>query len=206
MQNKKYKNIVFDMGNVLIYYTPRKYVELLGLENKEDELKLYNAVYRSRLNPYLDRGDYNEEQFVNEVSKELPDRFYEYVHRLIFHWADVIKPMEGMADFIKDIKEKGYKIYLLSNAGYNQHDYWERVPGHEYFDGGVVSCDVRMIKPERRIYEELYKRFDLRPEESFFIDDLPLNIYGAYETGMEGFVFNGNTDELRKFFVDNNLL
>lgn len=200
------KNIIFDMGNVLINFSPRRYVEMLGLENEEDKKLLFNAVFANNMCPYLDRGDYTEEAFVNEVNKNLPEKFHSLVHRLIFNWADEISPVSGMAEFVKEVKEKGYKIYLLSNAGYRQHEYWIRIPGHEYFDGSVVSCDVGMVKPEKRIYEALFKKFDLKPEECFFVDDLPINIYGANEAGMKGFVFHGDVKELRDYFIKNGML
>ena len=97
----------------------------------------------------------------------------------------------------KSTKEKGYKIYLLSNAGFNQHDYWEKIPASKYFDGKVVSCDVGEVKPFKEIYEALYKKFNIKPEESFFIDDLIINIFGANRTGMDGYVFTGDVNDLR---------
>lgn len=201
-----YKNIIFDMGNVLLSFKPRQYVEELGLDSEEEKKLVYNEVYHTYKCPYLDRGDFTEETFVEAVNKNLPKKYHKMVEKLIFHWADKVTPVKGMADFIKEVKEKGYKIYLLSNAGYRQHEYWFNIPGHEYFDGTVVSCDVKAIKPERKIYEVLYEKFNLNPKECFFIDDLAINIYGGMETGMDGVVFNGDVDELRKEFAKRGIL
>ena len=52
-----------------------------------------------------------------------------------------------MEDLIVELKNKGYKLYLLSNASFNQHNYWEKIPAHKYFDGKIVSCDVKEVKP-----------------------------------------------------------
>lgn len=192
------KNIIFDMGNVLLKFNPWKYVEDLGIEDEKDKILVFNETYNTWKCPYLDRGDFTEEAFVEEVNKNLPEKYHKMVEKLIFHWADQVTPMPGMADLIKEIKDKGYKVYLLSNAGYRQHEYWFNIPGHEYFDGTVVSCDIKAIKPERKIYEALFEKFNIDPKESFFIDDLAINIYGAREAGMEGFVFHGDTEELRQ--------
>ena len=200
------KNMVFDMGNVLLHFSPSHYVKNLGLENAEDEKKVFNATYLTWKCAYLDKGDFTEESFVDAVCEDIGEKYRPYIEKLIFHWADDVKPVDGMADLIKELKDKGYKIYLLSNAGFRQHEYWERIPGHEYFDGTIVSCDVKAVKPERRIYEKLYETFNLKPEECFFIDDLIINIYGAKETGMDGFVFRNDIDDLRNELKKRNIL
>lgn len=199
------KNIIFDMGNVLLKFSPKEYVKWFDL-TKEEQNKLYYATFKNWRCPFLDKGTYTEEEFVKEVNKELPEKFHPMVHKLIFDWAEKVFPVEGMADFVKQCKDKGYKIYLLSNAGYRQHEYWLKIPGHEYFDGTIVSCDYNTIKPEPKIYQELFDKFNLKPEECYFIDDLPINIYGAKMQGMNGFVFHGDVVELKNEFIKLGLL
>lgn len=201
-----YKNMIFDMGNVLLEFSPYHYVEMLGLKTEEERTLIFNTVYRNWRCSYLDRGDYTEERFVEEVSAELPPEYRHHVQTLIFDWAKDVKPVPGMADLVKEVKDKGYKIYLLSNAGYRQHEYWLKIPGHEYFDGTIISCDVKAIKPERKIYEALYSTFNIKPEECLFVDDLFLNIYGAKESGMDGIVFHGDVEELRREYKKRGVL
>ena len=200
------KNIIFDMGNVLLDFEPMRYVKNLGLGSEDEEKKVFNATYLTYKCPYLDRGDYTEEEFVSAICLDIGEKYRPYIEKLIFNWADDVKAVSGMAELVHELKDRGYKIYLLSNAGYRQHEYWLRIPGHEYFDGTIVSCDVKAIKPERKIYEVLYKTFNLKPEECFFIDDLPINIYGARETGMDGFVFTGDAKILRKVMEEKGIL
>ena len=106
-----------------------------------------------------------------------------------------------MADLARELKALGYPLYLLSNAGTNQKDYWPLIPGSECFDGRLISADVRLLKPEPEIYRLLYETFSLKPEECFFIDDAPGNIEGAFETGMPGFVFRGDVGKLRAALI-----
>ncbi len=77
-----------------------------------------------------------------------------------------------MYDLIKTIKEKGFNIYLLSNAAQRQHLYWPRIGASKFFDKKVISADVKVVKPNPRIYEILFNKFNIRPEESFFVDDV----------------------------------
>ena len=192
------KNMIFDMGNVLLHYEPHKYIETLGITDEKEKKKIFNAMYLRKESANLDRGDFDDAAYIDIVCKELGEKYRPHIKKLLYHWADKVDAMDGMVDLIKDLKAKGYKIYLLSNASLLQHEYWLRVPGHDLFDGTLVSCDVRHIKPEKEIYMSLYEKFNIKPEECYFIDDLIINIYGARETGMDGFVFRGDADDLRE--------
>ena len=195
-----YKNIIFDMGNVLFWFEPKKYVEELGLTNEEEKHKVYIATYHTVKNALFDQGFYDEQKMIDAICEDIGEGYRKHIEKLVLHWNDTLNPVEGMASLIKELKDKGYKIYLLSNAAYMQHEYWGRVPGSEYFDGTLISCDVKYIKPEPEIYEALYDKFNIKPSESFFIDDLVINIFGAKKTGMDGYVFDGNVNRLRSEF------
>ena len=177
------KNIIFDMGNVLIDFNPMQYVKELHIE--------YKSIY-------MDYGRISDEEFVDHVVEGIGEEYRDKIKALILNWTDYLTPVAGMEELVIELKSKGYKIYLLSNASFNQHNYWEKIPVHKYFDGKVVSCDVGEVKPFAGIYEALYKKFNIKPEESFFIDDLIINIFGANRTGMEGYVFTGDVRDLRK--------
>ena len=55
-----------------------------------------------------------------------------------------------------------------------------------------------MAKPEPEIYQYLFRTYDLKPEECFFIDDLEKNIRAAKEAGMDGIIFTGSIDEVKE--------
>ena len=103
-----------------------------------------------------------------------------------------------MAELIQELKALGYGIYLLSNAPSNLHEYFHRIPGTDCFDGKVVSGDWKLLKPHAEIYWTLYGQFRLDPAECLFIDDSPVNIDGALQTGMKGIIFHGDTSRLRR--------
>lgn len=200
------KNIIFDMGNVLIDFDPIRYIKELGINDKEEEEKIYKATYLNYKSVYMDYGKITDEEFIDHVVQGLGEEYREKIKTLILNWTDYLTPIKGMEELIVELKNKGYKIYLLSNASFNQHNYWEKIPAHVHFDGKIVSCDVGAIKPFKEIYEALYKKYNIKPEESFFIDDLIINIFGANQTGMEGYVFTGNVVDLRKELKERGIL
>ena len=102
-----------------------------------------------------------------------------------------------MAQLVKELKERNYRILLLSNASCRHPDYWKRIPGHEYFDDRMISYEVKVVKPQPEIYLMAYAKFHIRPRETVFIDDLPMNVEAGIYTGMHGIVFHGDVTELR---------
>ena len=191
------KNIVFDMGNVLLWFDRDRFIDAVGAEG-EDRKILMNNVYLSVEWARMDRGSMTEAEAAASMCTHVPERLHEKVHLLVDQWDRPIYPVEGMAQLVRDLKTAGYGIYLLSNASYRQHEYWPRVPGSECFDGTLISADVKLVKTGREIYDLLCSRFSLRPEECVFIDDSNANVEGAEVAGMHGIVFHGEADEARE--------
>lgn len=196
------KNIVFDMGRVLIHWEPKVIASRYGLRFGDVEL-LVKELFVSPQWVMLDRGTISEEDAVAAVCKKLPPHMHEAVDAIVKGWwRRPLTPMEGMAELVKELKENGYNIYLLSNASLKLRDYFPRIPGSRYFDGLLVSAEEKLLKPEKEIYARLYERFDLTPGECFFVDDAPANIEAAMRSGMDGTVFFGDTARLRRELAD----
>lgn len=191
------KNIVFDMGGVLIRWDPKGFVSELGL-NEEDSALLMQYTYASSLWADMDWGRKNEDDVCSYACANLPPRLHEYAYRLVHHWCSRLQAIPGMRDLVEDCKLAGKKIYLLSNASHKQKDYWPDVPGSELFDGRIVSAEVGAAKPDRRIFEALLETYKLRADECVFIDDMWINVLGAMNAGLHGLVFDGDTDRLRR--------
>ena len=190
------KNIVFDMGNVLLRFDPAYFVERVGAAEEDREL-LLREVYRSLEGARMDRGSMTEAEAAASICRRLPERLHGTVHALVDEWDRPILPVEGMEELIAGLKEKGYGIYLLSNASFRQHDYWPRVPASRFFDGTLISADVGLVKPQPEIYRLLCESFSLDPDECVFVDDATGNAEGAFLCGMHPIVFHGDAAELR---------
>lgn len=190
------KNIIFDMGNVLIYFDREGLMEKAGVP-LEDRRLVMNNVLGSVEWVMLDRGSITEEAALKRMYERLPGRLHEAARKLVYFWQWPLSPVEGMAELVRELKSKGYGLWLLSNAGLSQHEYWPHIPGSEYFDGKLISADEKLLKPEAEIYRLLLERFSLRAEDCLFIDDYPPNIEAALRCGIEGIVFRGDAAELR---------
>lgn len=192
------RNIIFDMGQVLIYFRPDIFIERLEVP-QEDRPLLLREVFNSVEWIQLDHGTTTEEEAVAAICRRLPQRLHSYVHELVFSWWQrPLLPVEGMEELIGELKGLGYGIYLLSNASSRLHQYFSRIPASRYFDGMIVSADWKLLKPQREIYEALFREYRLRPEECFFVDDLSLNVEGARNAGMAGAIFHGDVSRLRR--------
>lgn len=191
------KNIIFDMGNVLILFRPKIFINRLNV-NKEDAKLLNKVIFDSREWASLDDGTANENEVIEIFKNKLPARLHDQMITLVTEWDIPLIEIEGMSQLIKELKVKGYKIYLLSNASTRQHEYWHRISASKYFDGTLISADVKIVKPNPKIFEHLCEKFSLLPAECFFIDDLEQHIIAAESVGMRGYVFDGNVAKLRR--------
>ena len=195
------KNLIFDMGNVLIEFLPERLVKRCGLDPDEEQT-LLNAVFYSGDWKKQDLGLLDEKEVYESAIRKLPEHLHKAAQEMVFRWYDPLVPIKGMADLIKEMKEKGLNLYLLSNAGSNQPGYWKRIPGSGYFDGTVVSALENCIKPDPKIYGILLDRYHLDPEECLFIDDVEENILTAEKLGMDVYLFDGDVEKLRDYVLE----
>ncbi|MBQ2854831.1 MAG: HAD family phosphatase [Oscillospiraceae bacterium] len=191
------RNIVFDMGNVLIRFDRDLFITRLGIDGGDKEL-LKREVFRSLEWARMDRGSMTDAEAAASICRRLPEHLHDAAGKLVSMWDRPILPIPGMYELVEELKANGYGIYLLSNASYRQHDYWPRIEASRFFDGTIVSADEKVIKPQPEIYRLLLERFHLKAEECFFVDDLPANIEGALWCGIPGAVFHDDVLLLRR--------
>ena len=191
------KNIIFDMGGVLIEWRPDKLIARLGFEG-EDAALLLREIFGDQEWVGLDRGRVSEEEAMAAFRERLPERLHSAIEPLVCWWRDPLWPIPGMAGLIAELKGLGYGIYLLSNATSALHGYFPRIPGSEHFDGMVVSADHKLLKPQHELYEVLFARCGLDPAECFFLDDSPANVDAAITLGLRAAVFDGDLPRLRR--------
>lgn len=192
------RNIIFDMGQVLIRWVPAEMMADFDLTDAEKNL-LITELFHGVEWIQQDRGILKPEQVTQQVCARLPEKLHAYVRILVHEWYNrFLIPMPGMGELVQELKENGYRLFLLSNASLALRDYFYRIPGAECFEGLMVSAEEVLLKPQHEIYERLYSKFHLLPEDCLFIDDSPANIEGAVLTGMQGIIFRGDADALRR--------
>lgn len=194
------KNIVFDMGGVLIdfdfnktlnkYYKPEHHSILM-------EKVFENPVWRA-----MDGGFERADDVVARVVPTLPAETRELMAQMISDFYPYMKPIDGMADLILRLKSAGYPVYLLSNATPRFFDRYMDYPAIKLLDGYFISALYKLLKPQKEIYDAFCRRFSVKAEECFFIDDMPQNIKGAKASGMDGFVFKKDITALERALKD----
>ena len=192
------KNIVFDMGNVLIRFDPEYFLTREGITEKHDRETAMKALFRSVEWAMMDRGDLSEKNAEPIILAKVPERLKEKISNLLYHWAAEQDTVPGMYELVQELKEKGYSVYLLSNASTAQPEYWKQFPVSRLMDGSMISAYERCVKPSDEIYRRFTERFHLQAEECVFIDDTPGNVAAAIANGWKGIVFYGDSEECRE--------
>ncbi len=190
------RNVLFDMGNVLLYFDRQLFLNRLDV-SEEEKQQLMRRVFLSIEWVQMDRGTLAEPQAEARMCADLPEHLHSAVHALVSKWDEPILPIPGMYELVEELKAKGYGIYLLSNASHRQHEYWKKVTVEKLFDGTIISADEGVMKPGAEYFLRALKRFGLKAEECFFVDDQSANVEGAAFCGIPGAVFHGDAALLR---------
>ena len=192
------KNILFDMGSVLVRFEPEEFIAKLSL-GPEDAEALRREVFRSADWVRLDRGTFTQREAIEAACARLPERLHPYVEGLVLHWDDERPEVPGMFELVRELSENGYPLYLLTNASIRHRDYWPAFRFAPYFgDRIMLSAQWKMLKPEREFYEKAIELLGFDPGESVFIDDQPTNIEAAERCGIPGIVFYNDVPLLRR--------
>lgn len=198
------RNIILDVGKVLVQWEPDAAMKKLGMSD-EEERAVSEAVFSSGKWAETDRGILSDEELLESFFAEAPS----YKEQIMLLWDNInlaIWQFPYVKKWISAMKTAGYSVYILSN--YGEHTYKKtRADSLDFLpltDGNIFSYTIREIKPDAAIYQALCRRYELKPEECVFIDDLPENIRGAKAVGMEGIVFTDlehTLEELKKLGV-----
>ena len=197
------KNIIFDLGNVLIRFKPEEFVN--KNIKKEYREKFFNAVFKGQEWADLDRGVLEYSDAVKIFSEKIPECSSEIKKLFDNYILDVLEPIEKNIEIMKSLKGK-YKLFVLSNFHYPAFDYifknWEFF---KYFDGKIVSGHCKLLKPEKEIYKLLCSTYSLKPDECVFIDDTKVNIESAEKFGIRG-IHLTDINILEEKLKENNLI
>ena len=193
------KNVVFDFGQVLVYFQP-SYMVGAYVSDEEDKALIEEVVFDRLYWDRLDSGDISDEEVVSAIKTRLPERLWDVSEKIYYNWIYNIPEIEGMSELIDRIKNRyNVKVYLLSNISNYFASHSEEIPILKKLDGCVFSAPIGIVKPNREIFEHLCKAYKLSPEETLFIDDRADNIEGALRCGLKGYIFDGNVDRLKDY-------
>ncbi|MBQ3085767.1 MAG: HAD family phosphatase [Clostridia bacterium] len=191
------KNIVFDMGNVLLCYDANA---ILGkyLDNQEDIDIFQNVLMRSYEWAEYDRGTVDKQSFIPVIEK-MPAHLQELANRIVLGQCFAEKempPFPQTEELVRKLRANGYGLYLLSNAGQDFYHYSKYKPALQYFDFCFVSSDYKLLKPEPEIYEKFFEVTGLDRSECVFIDDVQANVDGSIAAGMDAICFTPSREDI----------
>lgn len=196
------KNVIFDLGDVLINTNPLEYIKTLGY-SREKTQELYQALDTDSLWHDKDLGIY--ESYVDCIpifQKHHPKLAKEIAEFFQDSWMKkVYTPIEENLVLYKKAQELGYDIFLLTNYSVDGFAYLEE--SYDFIKnakGKIVSSHVHCCKPERKIYELLLEKYKLNASECIFFDDNINNILAAKELGFKAVLFTNVQETLH--FMD----
>lgn len=183
------KNLIFDIGNVLVDFDWKTYLRSYGFP-AEKERSIAKALF---LNPQwneLDRGIKSWEEMEQVFAAQAPE--YAADIRLVFQNSfRAVKRRDYAIPWLTQLKKQGFRVYYLSNYSEGMEerskDCLDFLP---YMDGGIFSYEVKCIKPEPEIFYALLSRHpEIVPEESVFFDDVAPNVEGAANLDFHAIIF-----------------
>lgn len=194
---KEIHTVILDIGNVLLDFD---YIRCFrSLFDEETAQTIANiSIRKSEVWAEMDRGVLSYEEAIALIVQGAPHLEKE-IRFGIKELYERIDSYPYAVDWIKDLKEKGYRVYILSNYGEKPFaDSMARMPFLQYVDGRLISYEAREIKPNAAIYQMLCDKFDIEPEKAVFIDDSAINIAGAKAFGLNTILFTGYEDAVEK--------
>ena len=117
------RNLVFDMGNVLVVFDPQRFMNNEGINDPEDRELVMRELFHNIEWAQMDLGILTEETAEPLVMKRIPEHLKEQVKHLLHHWWDRRECINGMEELLNELREAGYRLFLLSNASVMQHRY-----------------------------------------------------------------------------------
>ena len=198
---KEYRNIVFDMGGVLVDYTADN-ATWHYTDDPEIVREIHNVMFCSQEWMALDMGAMTDEQAIKRILPRLSSGKVREIALITFeHWHEYNNvARSGMDQIIRSLKARGQRVYILSNVSRRlTNTYKDVVPAPDLYDGAFFSGEVLALKPQPIIYQMFFERFQLEPADCFFIDDVQDNVDASIRCGMDAWWFNsGNNQDIEQ--------
>lgn len=186
---KHIKNIILDIGGVIFDDSKKNIEKLLG---KNCDV-IYKLAYGKSFKECL-LGNKKVNEHIESLSnyKEFEDLKYILSKKNLSKSYPLITTN---FEYIKTLKKQGYKLYLLTNITEDSYNYInDLININSIFDGGIYSYQEHIIKPDKRIYNLLIDKYNLKRSETIFFDDKDKNVISAINQGISSYVFKSIED------------
>ena len=185
------RNMVFDIGNVLMGFRWKEYMRSLFGENEALIQTINQGIWHNGCWAAMDKGEMDGAATLRSAVAFAP-QYEKEIKLTLDRVAHAFHKFGYAVPWVQELKGMGLNVYYLSNySAFSiaaNPDVLNFIP---YMDGGVFSFEVKAVKPDPEIYRCLCDKYDLKPEECLFTDDVPANVKGAQACGFQGIVFEG---------------
>ena len=197
------KNIVFDIGNVLIHFDWDGFLRRNGAD-EEDVAVVGKQAIHSPLWRTLDENIVPFDTVRTQLMEAVGEKRAHWIQMMLEWYEGMCITAPYSLPWLNALRARGYKLYVLSN--FSEHGFQraaKRLPFLNYLDGYLISYEVKLMKPSPDIYMALCQKYNLNPEECLMIDDLKENVEGARSCGFSGLVFESTkTPEIFQHKLD----
>ncbi len=179
--------VIFDLGNVILNFDLGLFTGKLAALSGCSREELHAFAFGTPLDKSFDRGDISPEEFY----RALTDRFslavpYEQFKQI---FSEIFTPTPGTTELV-EMLSNNYPLAILSNTNPLHFCHIkETYPVLQLFGAYYLSYELRLLKPDPRIYERVISACKCPPESIFYIDDLQPNVDGALRAGMQAVRF-----------------
>ncbi len=181
--------VIFDIGNVLVKFDWRPYIYSTFEKVAAD--RLADAIWKSGYWEQFDLGVLSDAEVVRLIEDAAPE-YKQEIHMAIANAGEYLEQFSYANAWVQQLKASGYRVLFLSNYSQFLMDLKPEVLDFiPQMDGGIFSCHEKLIKPDSQIYQRLFERYGLNPQECLFIDDSRANIDSANKLGVHTVWFRG---------------
>ena len=191
------KNVILDMGGVLLSFEPQIPLDAF-CKTQEQKQMIRRELFESPFWHEADAGKIKDADLFDLVKQNVAPEDYDALQQCCAHWDICMQPIKGAREFCQYLKAAGFGVYVLSNASDKFYEYFGNFLPLSFFDGVIVSSDIKMMKPDHEIFGYVMDKYGLNKEECLFVDDSIANVDSARAFGMHAHQFCNDFDEIKK--------
>ena len=201
------KNIIFDLGNVIINYNQKKIIS--NFTEKEDEIKyIYDEIFHAQEWDLMDLGDITNEEALEIINKRNEFKYEKLTQDFLHEWYKKQSINRDIVEIAKILKNNGYNLFVLSNMANQTYEYFKNDEFFSLCTGIVISAHEHVKKPDEKVYRLLLNRYNLNAEECLFIDDddSGKNYETANRIGIKGRrIMPNQVEDVKKLLLEFNV-
>ena len=201
------KNIIFDLGNVIINYNQKKIIN--NFTEKEEEIKyIYDEIFHAPEWTLMNLGDITNDEAIEIINKRNEFKYEKLTQEFLHEWYKKQPINRDIVEIAKILKNNGYNLFVLSNMANQTYEYFKNDEFFSLCTGIVISAHEHVKKPDEKVYRLLLDRYNLNAEECLFIDDddSGKNYETANKIGIKGRrIMPNQAEDVKKLLLEFNV-